>query len=156
MKNKKGFTLVEMIVVVAIIGVLAAIITPIVMGYVRKSRQKACNADAKSIFTHLASYTEELHFNDDTDSLKDGIYYYGTAVSGASNSPLLDAKIKEGADSLKDGNCVLVKFTNGEFPKIVVASNIDDQYYGCYPNTLNGEQEAYRTGGIKKLNGTED
>lgn len=41
MKNryKKGFTLIEIIVVIAIIGVLAAILVPSMIGYVRKSRK---------------------------------------------------------------------------------------------------------------------
>ena len=34
LKAKKGFTLVELIVVIAIIGVLAAILVPTMLGYV--------------------------------------------------------------------------------------------------------------------------
>lgn len=49
-KRKKGFTLIELVVVIAIIGVLAAILVPVLMGYVRKSRVAAANDNAKQNF----------------------------------------------------------------------------------------------------------
>ena len=43
--NKKGFTLVELVVVIAIIGVLAAILVPTMMSYIRKAKLKSANSN---------------------------------------------------------------------------------------------------------------
>lgn len=49
LKAKKGFTLVELIVVIAIIGVLAAILVPTMLGYVENSRITSMDQVAKTI-----------------------------------------------------------------------------------------------------------
>ena len=57
--NKKGFTLVELVVVIAIVGVLAAILVPSLMGYVRKSRLKTANSNAKTAYNVVAEIDAE-------------------------------------------------------------------------------------------------
>lgn len=57
--NKKGFTLVELVVVIAIIGVLAAILVPSMMGYVKKSRLKTANSNAKSAYNAIATFVAD-------------------------------------------------------------------------------------------------
>lgn len=50
-KNRKGYTLTELIVVVAILGILAAVATPMIMNQVGTSRTNADATSARAIET---------------------------------------------------------------------------------------------------------
>jgi type II secretion system protein G len=55
-KKRKGFTLIELMIVIAIIGVLAAIAVPNFSAARRKARAKACIANMKLLENALQQY----------------------------------------------------------------------------------------------------
>lgn len=49
-RNKKGFTLIEIIVVLVIMGILIAIAVPSVLGYVNKAKEQRYLSDARAYY----------------------------------------------------------------------------------------------------------
>ncbi len=58
--NQKGFTLIELMIVVAIIGILAAIAIPNFMNYQCKAKQSEAKANLGTIRTNQAAYNAEF------------------------------------------------------------------------------------------------
>ncbi len=59
MRNKKGFTLIELMIVVAIIGILAAIAIPNFLKFQAKSKQSEAKTNLKGIYTAETAYYGE-------------------------------------------------------------------------------------------------
>lgn len=103
LKNKKGFTLIEMLVVVAIIAILVAISIPMVSGALDKARKAADDANlqaAKSVA--LLAEMEGTFEASQT-------YYYdireGEYVKATSSSDPTD----KGQSGTLSNSCILVK-----------------------------------------------
>ena len=97
--NKKGFTLVELVVVIAIIGVLAAILVPSMMGYVKKSRLKTANGNAKTAYNTAAGALADLETSGvQVESLSETV----DATSGTTSIPDIDSVTASNAKTYVD------------------------------------------------------
>lgn len=61
MKKNKGFTLVEIIVILVILAILAAVLIPSLTTYIDKAREKSVTANARGAYIAAQAYTSEIY-----------------------------------------------------------------------------------------------
>ncbi|MDE6539152.1 MAG: type II secretion system GspH family protein [Ruminococcus sp.] len=154
--TKKGFTLIELIVVIAIIGVLAAILVPSMLGYVKKSKIQGANSTASTLAKAANSAVTDLDEEDLVPT--DG------TVMGSDCGASADAKTcanaiqtffndfkgsKDMAVQFKDGVCIAAAVKSGAYygtyPAVFTAKNWDD-----YKKDFTGEGDAPLKAALQK------
>jgi len=101
MKSNKGFTLIEMAVVLAIIAILAAVLTPLVTSYIDQARTARATADTSSI---AKAYI--LHYRDTA--------YWPVFISGsqAAGNPSVNCQVSGTGTSLPNGGTPHASWTS--------------------------------------------
>src|SRR2546426_2727915 len=102
-KGDRGFTLIELMIVVAIIGILAAIAIPNFMTYQAKARQSEAKVNLGGVFTTATSYFAENNtFSVPTadtlgykpaGNVRYAIYYGGTGAANSVTVPAAQNKV---------------------------------------------------------------
>lgn len=117
-EKNEGFTLVELIIVVAILGILAVALVPKYIQYVDRSREQAamtecCNCVKITNIMIQAGEIENLPVDDATDALLDKIKEMANVPGTVSETTLSDKDVTElkyvSADNIS------VVYENGEY-----------------------------------------
>ncbi|MDE6035858.1 MAG: prepilin-type N-terminal cleavage/methylation domain-containing protein [Ruminococcus sp.] len=149
--TKKGFTLIELIVVIAIIGVLAAILVPSMLGYVKKSKIQGANSTANTLLKAVNSAATDM--DEDDESFDDGTLTFTKTVDSAGAKEYIRPFFSD-IDSVD----AQVEIENG----IAIASAVrSGKYFGSFPAVYsaksypdNASLEGALTDAINKAKGT--
>lgn len=108
-KKAKGFTLIELIIVIAIIGILALIIIPQVIGYTNKARNGTAVSDAKTLISAIDTYNAEqgalasggnpIDLSTDTNTLN--------TLAAMTTGAAVDPTVKDALSSIKSSDNIL-------------------------------------------------
>ena len=109
--NKKGFTIVELVIVIAVIAILSAVLIPTFGGIIDQANQSAAQQEARNLYTEYFIN----HPLADVDYVEVDGYYFDA------NNGFKFVEVEEGDDALE--NC-LTKGTDGKIVCVVEGCTI--------------------------------
>ncbi|BFL48036.1 type IV pilin protein [Lactonifactor longoviformis] len=122
-KNKKGFTLVELIVVLVILAILMAILIPALTGYIRKAQDKQVLAEGRNVLMAAqTALSEQYEAKTDTGTIADVAEKVKAEISDLTDSELTgNYEVIANPDTYKVES---LKYDNGK--KVAVYSSTGD------------------------------
>ena len=122
LKNKKAFTLTEMIVVIAIIGILAGVLIPTITGYIKRANQSAASQEATAMFQVYETYQTELNSGLITGDDKTFKTYYANIAEETLNENTVYIEYDEIAPG-EHGEAENFLYVKGNFVVVISLAN---------------------------------
>ena len=109
--NKKGFTIVELVIVIAVIAILAGVLIPTFAGIVSKAKKSAAEQEAANAYKEAyALAIADGKIEGETEGSAEVVIVgdYQFTFSGALENPSCDVAVESTSDSTADGYTVTV------------------------------------------------
>jgi len=135
--GEAGFTLMELLIVVMIVGILAAAAVPLYLGYVRDSRLAEAKGLAGSVLTAAQACAQQNTPNESTNCTLAKIAQRIGVDSGSGNTP--DGRWKVAVPTVVTVDATTNKWTNGTITVSGIAgANVEKMAAGVFVNSTSG------------------